>query len=117
MTLEQLKHYNKQHAGLLPANVRHDKRLAPNAKLLYVEISALSAETGQCVATNRHFARLYSVTNTSISKWIKQLVDCGYLMSSIKYKAGSNEIATRCLTITCVPLSKPVLLSIKQQAQ
>lgn len=85
--------------AIIPANVRYDESLTPNAKLLYGEITALANEKGYCWAANTYFAQLYGVSKTSISKWIKQLVDNGYIKSKIVYKEGTKEIVNRYLTI------------------
>ncbi|WP_017211825.1 helix-turn-helix domain-containing protein [Clostridium beijerinckii] len=85
--------------AVIPANIRYDENLTPNAKLLYGEITALANERGYCWATNTYFAELYGVSKTSISKWIKQLVDSGYIKSQIIYKEGTKEILNRYLTI------------------
>ena len=42
--------------GILPANVRYDKRLKPMEKILYTEITALANKKGYCYATNSYFA-------------------------------------------------------------
>ena len=60
----------KSYYAIIPANVRYDKDLPANAKLLYGEITALCNEKGICWATNDYFAKLYDVSKTSISKWI-----------------------------------------------
>lgn len=85
--------------ALIPATVRYDKRLTANAKLLYGEITALSDKRGYCWANNTYFSELYSVSNTSISKWISSLVKLGYLKSIYEYKENSKEISKRYLSI------------------
>ena len=65
--------------AVIPANVRYDKRLTPNAKLLYGEITALCNEKGFCWASNNYFADLYEVTPQAISKWINSLSDNGFI--------------------------------------
>lgn len=101
----------KSYYAILPANVRYDKKLTPNAKLLYAEITALSNEKGYCWAKNKYFADLYSVSTVSISKWIKNLIDCGYIKSSLIYKDGTKEILNRYLTLVNHPIKEKLTTS------
>lgn len=89
----------RNYYAIIPANVRYDKELIPNAKLLYGEITALCNEKGFCWASNNYFAGLYGVSITSIKKWLKSLEDGGYIKREVKYKEGSKEIDTRWITI------------------
>ena len=91
---------NKSYYAIIPANVRYDKELTPNAKLLYGEITALCNEKGYCWASNVYFAELYKVSKTSISKWISQLTAKGYITSKIIYRDGTKIIEERRLYIT-----------------
>jgi hypothetical protein len=68
----------KSYFAVIPANVRYDKELPPNAKLLYGEITALCNSEGYCWASNKYFSELYEVSNTSVSKWVKALCERGY---------------------------------------
>ena len=63
----------KNYYAVIPASVRYDENLKPNAKLMYGEITALSNEKGFCWATNTYFAQLYKVNPSTVSRWIKQL--------------------------------------------
>ena len=90
----------KGYYAIIPANVRYDKDLPANAKLLYGEITALCNEKGYCWATNQYFADLYGVSIKSVSRWVSQLVDKGYIQSQLVYKEGSKEIQERRLYIT-----------------
>lgn len=94
----------KAYYAIIPANVRYDKDLTANAKLLYGEITALCNVKGYCWATNNYFADLYGVSKNTISVWINNLVKKGYLISEFKYKPGTNEIDKRYLKINTNPI-------------
>jgi hypothetical protein len=66
--------------AIIPASVRYDARLKPNAKLLYGEITALCNREGFCWADNRYFSELYDVNHKTISRWISQLEELNYLL-------------------------------------
>lgn len=102
MILENKKSYY----AIIPANVRYDDDLTPNAKLLYGEVTALCNEKGYCWASNSYFADLYGVSNVSISKWINQLVKNGYLTSQLNYKEGTKEILNRYLRLVNDPIKE-----------
>ena len=85
----------KSYFAVIPANVRYDENLPPNAKLLYGELTALCNAEGYCWANNKYFAELYGVSVVSISKWINALVSRGYIESQIIYKEGTKEIDKR----------------------
>ena len=89
--------------AIIPANVRYDKMLTPNAKLLYGEITALCNKEGYCWASNSYFANLYEVSNQAISKWINQLEKLGYV--SISYTRKGKEIVERVVSITGLGVS------------
>ena len=65
--------------AIIPASVRYDKKLKPNAKLLYGELTALANKEGFCWADNNYFSALYEVNHKTISRWISQLENSGYL--------------------------------------
>lgn len=76
--------YNKpSYYAIIPANVRYDKELSANAKLLYGEITSLCNEKGYCWATNQYFANLYEVSDRTIQNLIKQLSDKKYIQIKI----------------------------------
>lgn len=89
--------------AIIPANVRYDKDLCANAKLLYGEITALAQSSGKCFASNDYFAKLYDVSKQSISKWIKSLCEKGYISSELIYKQGTKEILHRYITLVVYP--------------
>lgn len=69
--------------SITPAEVRYSKKLVPNAKLLYGEITALCNKDGFCWATNQYFAELYKVDGGTISRWVSQLVSAGFVRVEI----------------------------------
>jgi|TARA_R110000764_G_scaffold43051_2_gene96787 hypothetical protein len=89
----------KGYYAIIPANVRYDKRLPANAKLLFGELTALSNEKGYCWASNRYFADLYEVSVQSISKWISKLNDCGYIVMQLEYREGTRQVKHRFIRI------------------
>ena len=89
--------------AVIPANVRYDKSITPNAKLLYAEITALCNLNGKCCASTNYFADLYEVSRVSIQKWLKLLEDKKYIIRTIIYKEGSKQIETRYITLVNNP--------------
>ena len=81
--------------GILPANVRYDKKLKPMEKILYTEITALANSKGYCYATNSYFANLYDVHKNTAGTWINNLEKLGYIKSKIIYEAGTKNIKER----------------------
>lgn len=87
----------KSYYAIIPADVRYDKNLTANAKLLYGEITALCQEKGFCWASNSYFTNLYKVSPQAVSRWIKSLEACKYL--SIEYMRKGKEIVSRKIII------------------
>ena len=85
--------------SIIPADVRYDTELKDKSKLLYGEITALCNKDGICYASNKYFADLYSVSTTTISLLIKELIEKEYLESEIVYKENTKEIDKRYLRI------------------
>ena len=85
--------------AVIPAYVRYSKKLTPNAKLLYAEITALSQKDNVCWASNKYFSNLYEVSTVTISRWISSLVENGFINRKIVYKNGTKEIDKRYLQL------------------
>lgn len=85
--------------AIIPANVRYDKALTPNAKLLYAEITALANKKGYCWATNRYFAELYAVSVSSIKRWIKELSDRNYIQAKVIRNDDTKQVEKRMIYI------------------
>jgi hypothetical protein len=65
--------------AVIPAEVRYDKNLEPNAKLLYGEITALCNRSGFCWSGNQYFADLYDVDLRTIKRWLSSLKENNYI--------------------------------------
>lgn len=65
--------------AVIPAQIRYDDRLPPNAKLLYAEISSLIGADGFCWATDDYFAQLYQFSERSVRRLLAALRDAGYI--------------------------------------
>ncbi|WP_255575605.1 helix-turn-helix domain-containing protein [Caproiciproducens faecalis] len=102
MPIEEKRSYY----AIIPANVRYDKSLSANAKLLYGEITALCNDKGYCWATNKYFSDLFGVSQKSVSNWISMLVSKGYLFVKMIYREGTKEILERHLSIVKQPMEE-----------
>lgn len=105
----------KSYYAIIPANVRYDERLTPNAKLLYGEITALCNEKGYCWANNEYFSNLYGVSKVSASKWINSLIEFGYIESTLNYVEGTKQIFNRYLRIVNDPIKEKFNTPIKEK--
>lgn len=106
MEQEQPNYY-----AIIPAEVRYNENLAPNEKLLYGEITALCNKTGQCFATNNYFAELYNVEIETISRWIKHLINNGFITSYVDKENGNAryiQLNQYLLTNLSIPIDKKI---------
>ena len=85
--------------AIIPAEVRYSKKLTPNAKLLYAEITALCNMNGKCTASTEYFCRLYEVSRGAVQNWLKMLDDNGYIDRTVIYRQGSKEIMHRYINL------------------
>jgi hypothetical protein len=97
---------NRSYYAIIPADVRYNEKLTPNAKLLYGEITALCNEKGYCWANNKYFADLYKVDKITISRWLKQLQKEGFISSELIYKRGTKQVDKRIVKIINTPIQK-----------
>ena len=105
---------NPSYYAIIPANVRYSD-ITPNAKLLYGEITALCNKTGCCYATNDYFSKLYNVSKISVSKWVKELAENGFIETDMNYKEGTKEILNRYIRIVYDPIKEKFNTPIKEK--
>lgn len=82
---------NPNFYAIIPASVRYDSNLKPNAKLLYGEITALCNQEGYCWASNDYFSKLYNVSKETISRWISQLNKNNHINVVIENQDSTNK--------------------------
>lgn len=89
--------------SILTADVRYDKELKANEKLLFSEITALANKYGYCTASNGYLADLYGVKKTTVSHWLIHLKEKNYISIEIE-RNDKKEIISRKI----YPISTPI---------
>lgn len=77
--------------AILPAKVRYDPSLPPNAKLIYAEIAAKINEEGYCFAHNQYFADRFKIKADTVSSLIKRLADAEYIQIDLDTGRGNAD--------------------------
>jgi len=99
--------------AIISAEVRYAD-ITPNAKLLYAEITAFCNMNGECFASNKYFSELYGKSKVTISNWIRELKENGFIETSYTYKNGSKEIDKRYIKILKGGIKENLTTSIKK---
>lgn len=89
---------NKPLFAVIPAAVFYDTNLSANARLLFGELSGLASSQGFCWASNQYFQKRHNVSRRSITKWIGELADAGYI--NVQCFLDENQIQRRHIYIT-----------------
>ena len=84
--MEQSSYY-----AVIPAFVRYCKDVPDGAKLLYGEITALCNAQGYCWASNKYFSDLYGKSSDTISRWISQLAQAGFILTLVDNQNGNTR--------------------------
>ncbi|OAZ16839.1 hypothetical protein V425_05785 [Lactococcus lactis RTB018] len=80
---------------ILPAQVLHDNKLTPLARLIYGELSALANINGYAWISNQKLADKYEVSLRTINNSLSALKDYGYIRTELFYKENSKEVERR----------------------
>lgn len=80
--------------AVIPANVRYNENLNSSQKLFYGEITALTYKTGECWASNNYFAKIYKVSPSLITNWVKALEKENLIAVDYEYKDKSIKRRT-----------------------
>jgi len=88
VNLEKEKSFQSNWNGVLPASIRYDKSISDAAKLLAIEIEALTRQCGYCYATNETLSKKTGKSVTTIKRLVKELSDADHLHVEItnRYK-------------------------------
>lgn len=88
--------------AVLPANVRYDNNLSPNAKLLFCEITAACDETGSCQEAVEYFAEFLNTSEDLVVEWINSLIEAGHLAFDNRYAEDGTTVIERRLALLSV---------------
>ena len=80
--------------SILPSSIRYDKKLSWFDKVLYSEITALTNYKGYCYAFNSYFENVFNVSQTTVSRSIKNLEQLKYISIEI-IKSKNNQVLER----------------------
>lgn len=81
MSINDIKDNNMYYI-IIPAVIRNNAELSPLSKLIFGEILTLSQSCNYAFANNSYYARIYNVTTRQITRCIKELFNCGYIVIS-----------------------------------
>ena len=81
-----MENFTPSYFSILIADVRYNKLLSASEKIFYSEITALTNNKGFCSASNSYFAELYSVDVRTITRWLHNLSELGYILIKIENK-------------------------------
>lgn len=108
--------YKANYYAMIPAYIRYNNNLKFAERLMYGEITALSNKEGYCFASNRYFANLYGVSQSTISRWISHLAE----LNSIKVEVIRNEkkeVVERRIYLTDTPYVQNCIYPYTQKNQ
>lgn len=77
----------------VPAQLKKDRRISGDAKILYADIAYICKFEGACYATDKKFAEVYGVSERTIVYWLKSLENAGYITRSneVNSETGRKE--------------------------
>ena len=89
---------NKKNIGyysVIPATVLYNKELKANEKLLYAIITSLACKEGYCFASNKYLAEKLDVNPKTVSSWISDLRDRGFIIVELIRNENKQIIQRR----------------------
>ena len=98
---------NKESIGyysVIPATVLYNKDLKASEKLLYAIITSLACKEGYCFASNKYLAEKLDVNPKTVSSWISDLRDKGFITVEL-IRNENKQILQRRIYINDMPYS------------
>lgn len=86
--------------AVIPTRILLMPDLSVQAKLLFVEISAVTPTDGYCSRPATFFAELLKIGASTVRRLIKELVDADALRVEMEYKGDTREIRRRRIYMT-----------------
>lgn len=79
--------------AVIPAVIRYDDQIPPNAKILYAEISSLIGAEGFCWATDDYFAKVFGFAERTVRDLMAALKAAGYIR--VEEERGNHKVLIR----------------------
>jgi len=110
---KKMKETNKiGYYSILPSTILFNKKLKANEKLLYAIITSLANKEGYCFASNKYLAELLDAQPHTISIWISNLKEMGFLnLQMIK------DSENKCIQRRIFPNDSPYVMNMTSQEQ
>ena len=101
-----MKNTNRKFKGIwIPAEVWESEKLTLQEKVFLVEIDSLNNENG-CYANNNYFAKFFGLSTTRVSLVISNLINKGFVTSTILQSEGNKRILKTSLTKVNNPIQQ-----------
>lgn len=94
---------NRDFKGVwIPRNIWEDKKLTWGEKLLFLEIDSLATRSGECFASNEHFAEFLDVSPRQIQNILSALKNKGIITIQLIYKGNTKIVCKRIIRPTYI---------------
>lgn len=104
-----MKKTNRTFKGIwIPAEVWESKTLTLQEKVFLVEIDSLDNDNG-CYANNNYFAKFFGLSTTRVSLVIANLINKGFVTSTILQSEGNKRI----LKTSLIKVKHPIQQKLK----
>ncbi len=85
-----MKPYPKQNSDITLNQIRFESDIPFGARLLYAEMQNWSNKEGRCPFEAKLLAKMYKVSEFTIRKWVKSLVQHDHISLEINMDSGNQ---------------------------